>query len=268
MKTVETKLPDASGIYMIRSITNGKRYIGSAVNLINREAVHFCSLKRNNHRNRHLQNHYNKYDKADLQFSVIEFCSQIKLIEREQYYIDILKPEFNIRKIADSNFGIKFGTPSEEHKRKIGEGNRGKIVSKETRKKLSEVGKGRVFSEEHRRRISEVKKGWEPSEETRKKMSENRVGINNPFYGKHHSKETKRKLSESHTGMKYSEESKKKMSEVQKGENNPMFGKKHSKEAKRKIGEASKERKCTKETRYKMSIARIAYLKKKKLEIA
>lgn len=91
-----------SGIYQIKSKINGKIYIGSTVNLKRRKNEHFCSFYSNTHYNSYLQNHYNKYGLSDLLFEIVEFCSRKDLILREQYWIDILKPEFNIAKDAKS----------------------------------------------------------------------------------------------------------------------------------------------------------------------
>jgi len=38
---------------------------------------------------------------------ILEYCETDILIEREQYYIDLLKPEYNILKIAGSNLRFK-----------------------------------------------------------------------------------------------------------------------------------------------------------------
>ena len=106
-----------------------------------------------------------------------------------------------LSELGKSRKGIKRGPFSEEHKRKISESNKGKVVSKETRKKLSDAHKN-------------------PSEETRRKIRENRrdmSGKNHPMYGKHHT-----------------EEAKKKMSEACKGRVSPMKGKKHSEEHKKR----------------------------------
>jgi group I intron endonuclease len=97
-----------SGIYKIQSIINENKYIGSAIHLNARRILHFLSLKNNIHYNKHLQRHYNKYGIKDLQFSIIELCPKEKLIEREQYYMDLLKPEFNILPKAGSMLGYKF----------------------------------------------------------------------------------------------------------------------------------------------------------------
>lgn len=61
---------------------------------------------------------------------------------------------------------------SEEHKKKIVEGNKGKQLSVETKKKMSEAHKGRLHTEEAKNKIRESHKGKHHSEETKKKMSE------------------------------------------------------------------------------------------------
>jgi group I intron endonuclease len=109
-------IPNTSGIYQIQSIVNDKRYIGSAFHLKQRKKVHFKVLKDGRH-NRHFQNHYNKYGIEDLQFSIIEFCPKEKLIEREQYWIDRLQPEFNICKIAGLTYHPSFLYPEQRRKR-------------------------------------------------------------------------------------------------------------------------------------------------------
>lgn len=80
---------------------------------------------------------------------------------------------------------------SEEHKRKISEGGKGKHqtpLSEEHKRKIGEAHKGRVFSKEHKRKLSEAKK-----EE------------NHPLYGKHRSEEVKRKISLNNYHRKLSE---------------------------------------------------------------
>lgn len=83
---------------------------------------------------------------------------------------------------------------TEEHKRKIGEANKGRHRSEETRRKLSESHKGQKpwnigkhYSEETLKKMSEVQKGKHLSEETKKKISEankGKVGSGKGKYGK------------------------------------------------------------------------------------
>jgi len=85
---------------------------------------------------------------------ILEYCdgsTREDLIKREQYYIDLLKPEYNILQKAGSSLGFKH--------------------SEETLTKMStaQVGaKNTIFGKKH-------------SEETRAKMSSSRAGEKNPM---------------------------------------------------------------------------------------
>lgn len=89
---------------------------------------------------------------------------------------------------------------TEETKRRIAEGNRGKIVSNETKIKMSESHKGKKWSELHRKHINESCNGT------------------GGFSGKHHSEETKERIRLNSTkhwlNHKKSDETRKKMSEA------------------------------------------------------
>ncbi len=191
---------DFPGIYKIQSIVKPERfYIGSAASLQGRQESHMSSLKSNNHRNGKLQNHYNKYGRDDLLFSVLKCCAHEELITAEQYFLDEMQPFFNIAKFADrSGFGRKM---SEEAKRKMIESKKGKPLSEDHKRLLSDMfsGKGNPFygrkhTEKSIQKIRESKLGKIPSEETRKKMSETRSGVDNSFYGKHHTLEALKKM--------------------------------------------------------------------------
>jgi group I intron endonuclease len=100
-----------SGIYRIINSANGKIYIGSSIDLDRRRKQHFVELLKDEHCNSHLQNAYNKYGKENFTFEILEIITDqdnIKqvLLDREQFYIDTLNPEYNICKIAGA-FGIE-----------------------------------------------------------------------------------------------------------------------------------------------------------------
>jgi len=96
-----------SGIYIIKSTTNDKSYIGSTVDFKDRFYRHKRHLKLNKHKNSHLQNYYNKHGEGSLVFDILEYCDPTILIEREQHYMDTLLPKFNIHKIADRPVNVK-----------------------------------------------------------------------------------------------------------------------------------------------------------------
>lgn len=85
-----------SGIYCIENTKNNKIYIGSSKNLYNRLSAHKCALNKNRHQNIKLQKSWNKHGSDNFICYVIEFCNPDILTTREQYYIDTLKPSYNI----------------------------------------------------------------------------------------------------------------------------------------------------------------------------
>jgi group I intron endonuclease len=96
-----------SGIYKLHSLHFPERvYVGSSLNCNARISRHLSKLRQNKHINKKLQNHCNKYGVFDLGFQIIEHCSPNQLLIREQFYIDSIKPYFNIRTIAGSNLGL------------------------------------------------------------------------------------------------------------------------------------------------------------------
>lgn len=108
------KIINNSGIYKILNWSTNKFYIGSAIRLRHRLDCHKSELRANKHRNSKLQNAWNKYGEKDFTFHVLEHCEKYKLLEREQYYIDTLKPEYNILKIAGSRLGFKHDDKAKE----------------------------------------------------------------------------------------------------------------------------------------------------------
>lgn len=142
-----------SGIYKIINLKTGDFYIGSATSLYVRKGSHWSYLRNNKHGNRHLQNAVNKYGLENFEYMVIEECSKDCLINREQYYIDLLKPHYNICLVAGSTVGRVF---TEEHKKKISDSNRGKKRTPEQIEHQRLIKLGKKHSDETKQRISEI----------------------------------------------------------------------------------------------------------------
>jgi predicted GIY-YIG superfamily endonuclease len=224
------------GVYSITNKIDGKRYIGSSINLKKRINKHKLDLNKNKHCSLHLQNSWNKYGSQNFEFEILEFVEKEKedeLIKREQFFIDTYKSNehlfgYNIRKFASSNLKIEV---SEKTRQKLREANTGKKHSDETKQKISVANKGKTspfFDKKH-------------SEESREKISKNHAnfsGENNPNFGKHFNEEIREKISESHKGKVHSEETKQKMSNAHLGKPGPNLGKHFSEETKQRLSVA------------------------------
>jgi len=160
------KNKDEFVIYQITNIINSKIYLGSAKYFAGRKGNHYYKLRNNKHHNKHLQNSYNKYGDV-FKFEIIEYCSSENLVEREQYYIDTLNPDYNILKEAFSSLGYKH---TEKCKRKMSLNRKGKqnslgrILSEETKnkigKKIKESGHTLIINENRKIPIVQLDKNY------------------------------------------------------------------------------------------------------------
>lgn len=162
-----------SGIYCLKNTINDKCYIGSAQKLNYRLWNHKHKLIKGTHANNILQNFVNKYGINSIYFEILEPVGIDKLIEREQHYIDTLKPEFNILPKAGSNAGTIM---SEEQKIKISKGRKGILHTKDTKRRISETMTGVSKTKEHSTKVGLKHKGKIVSQEQRDKISQANKG--------------------------------------------------------------------------------------------
>jgi group I intron endonuclease len=160
-----------SGIYEIRNTVNGHRYVGSSFDVNSRWGKHKTTLQKEIHHNQYLQRAWLYYGQSNFVFCVLEQCESSSLIQREQYYIDILRPEYNILQIAGSSLGTKLTKETREKMSKAHKGKThdymkdypnpffGKTHTAETRAKMSTAAQKRKVSPESRAKISERMKG-------------------------------------------------------------------------------------------------------------
>ena len=167
-----------SGVYGIFSKIDDRVYIGSATNFDLRKKTHFDKLKSNVHVNKPLQNFVNKYGIENVEFKVLSKCPSEYCIKLEQFFLDSFENKFNIRVVAESNFGLK---ASDETKQKMSKVRKGKairgygfIVTEETKFKMSEAGKNKVFTDEHKQNLKLA------AQKRSKELSQKYKGNNNP----------------------------------------------------------------------------------------
>jgi len=159
-----------SAIYEIRNKISGGVYFGRSVDAEDRLRHHKNELLRNVHRNKRLQNSWNKYGKDAFDFKIIWKESPELLCDLEGFILDFLWGDSRLYNHHKKSFG------GFEPGNKLGCFKR----STETKEKMSRAFSGRVFSESHRQKIRESKIGVKPSLEARLKMSQKRLGIPRP----------------------------------------------------------------------------------------
>lgn len=120
-----------SGIYRWINKINGNTYVGSAVNLKKRLGNYY-NMKELTRNPRPITDALLKYGHKNFILEILEYCDSTNFIEREQFYLDLLIPEYNILKYAYSVLGYKH---TQETIEKLKE----KIISPEHKMLLSSI---------------------------------------------------------------------------------------------------------------------------------
>lgn len=94
------------GVYRWVNIINNKTYIGSSTNLSER-FLHYFQARILLKYKTPIHNALLKYGYSNFVLEILEYCEKEEAVLREQYYFDLLKPEYNILKIAGSSLGYK-----------------------------------------------------------------------------------------------------------------------------------------------------------------
>lgn len=124
------------GIYLIRNKINGKTYVGSSVNINKRWNEHKHHLRKNKHHSSYLQRSWNKYGEENFIFYELITCDKEKLLEVEQYYMNIFQSEYNVAKTVGRLNNTHL---SPEHKDKISKGNKGKTLGLKRDEKFKDM---------------------------------------------------------------------------------------------------------------------------------
>ena len=144
-----------SGIYQIRNLVNGKVYVGSSKCMKDRWRQHRTALRAGKHRSIHMQRSWTRNGEHTFVFEPLITCAPSMLIWYEQQFMDQLQPEYNNRKLADSNKGNKH--------------------TKKTRKVISEAAKKMWTDPAIREAIVSKRIGSKHSDGTLQKLSATRA---------------------------------------------------------------------------------------------
>lgn len=172
------------GVYQIVLTADNRSYIGSAIDIAARWQQHRNKAASSGNR-QVIAKALAKYGVENFEWKILEECNIEDLIVREQYWLDKIRPfadehnGFNIRKVADSNFGIK--------------------RSKESKQKQSDTMTGVCKTEEHKKNMS---KNWHRTAEYYQQLSDRIKGTNNPACRP----EVREKISKAMTGKTWKED--------------------------------------------------------------
>jgi hypothetical protein len=131
--TILKENKNRSGVYRLINNVNGKSYVGSSTNLTHRFYWYFNTKNLVSRNTFTICKALLKYGYSNFTLEILEYCDPDSLISREQYYLDLLNPEYNILPAAGSTRGRFL---SQQHKAKISATKLGVKPSKETLEKL------------------------------------------------------------------------------------------------------------------------------------
>lgn len=93
---------------------NGKYYIGSGIDLNIRLSDYFQAWYYKDKTNLVIVRAILKYGIGNFALVILDFTEEENTLSREQYWLDELKPEYNILKTAENSKGFKHSTESIE----------------------------------------------------------------------------------------------------------------------------------------------------------
>lgn len=175
------------GIYQILNKKVGDCYIGSAVNLKKRTTQHISLLRNNKSKHVHLQRAWNKYGEVNFEIIFLEIIEDKNMLtDREQYFIDLIKPKYNIRIIAQSNLGLKDSNEVKALKSKVAKsrGQNEKQLLALKKAQENRIGKPVNVKVKESLKFGPLSMIGKPkSEGTKEKIRQTKVGEKNYMFG-------------------------------------------------------------------------------------
>jgi group I intron endonuclease len=170
-------------IYQIRNTVDNKIYVGSALYWKARISTHTGALNTGRHKNSYLQRAWDKYGQNSFAFEVLEILSdrsQENIREREQYWLDTLKPYdrsvgYNILTQAFRSNGLVMSQEGKERRRQA-------MLAKGKDHHAKTYSYLRRYRQEHGYAVSSeaVKKYYQEHPESRNRFKGYQTGSDNP----------------------------------------------------------------------------------------
>lgn len=132
------------GVYCWINNVNNKIYVASSINLTNRFYKYY-SVKHLTLRKTPINNALLKYGFSNFSLLILEYIiNKEEVIKREQYYLDLLKPDYNILEKGNSFLGYKHTEETLKFFREE------RTLTEEARKKFSIAATGIILPQERK----------------------------------------------------------------------------------------------------------------------
>lgn len=152
------------GVYRVVNQVSGDCYVGSSVNVNKRWRSHVNYLKRGNHQSIKFQRAWDKYGIDAFLWEVIEVVAdEAVLLGREQFYLDTLRPQYNMTLTVGTTFRHRKHSPETIAKMREAAVRRNQDPAYIEKLRQANAGRnnwtGKHLSDEHRAKISATHMG-------------------------------------------------------------------------------------------------------------
>lgn len=181
------------GIYMLTNKITEERYIGQAVDIIKRYWTHKYCAKKNS--NMLISQAIRKYGIENFEVSILKVCQRSELDTYERYFIEALKPEYNLNGGGRGTYKCNRRLTDLEKERSreaakkqwadLSEAQKAHVIKYQ----LTGPGKGHPVSDATREKLRQANLGKKQSSETIAKRSKKLKGVHKE--NRHHWKKVR-----------------------------------------------------------------------------
>ena len=154
------------GIYLWTNTLTNDTYVGRSIDLGRRFSYYFNQLIIKNAGYSLICRALVKYGYENFKLEILEFCTVDEIVQREQFWIDELKPTYNLVTVVDGKYTYRH---TEESKEKMSASQKERFSDPEQRRQLTELHETWAKSPENIAQLLEAQRIWLSDPENVKK---------------------------------------------------------------------------------------------------
>lgn len=154
------------GIYLWTNTKTNDQYVGRSINLGRRFSYYFNQESIKNAGFSLICRALVKYGYEEFKLEILEFCTVDEIVAKEQFWIEKLKPSYNLVTVVDGNYTY---THTAEAKEKMSNFQKARFADPEQKKQLSELHDKWAKSPENIAQLLEAQRIWLSDPENVKK---------------------------------------------------------------------------------------------------